>query len=208
MFLILEGTWGEGSCSSSVPHTHSSFAAEGLFLILSHQSLNLSPKKKLSALSNVSSTSSCFLSSLSLSDISYCKISSVLFTESYNTFTTGIYNISVYIHACMCIRSFYWFRNAKGCVSENVRWYALISLYCDSSAKKQTEQLVFSSSAVLAGDEWMLYWGHVVRAKWFYKYINGFCEGLGRKKNIFFLSGKRDVSCFFKGWLVIYFQLW
>lgn len=42
-------------------------------------------------------------------------------------------------------------------VSENVSWYALIRLHHDSSAKKQTEQLVFPSSAVLAGDEWMLY---------------------------------------------------
>lgn len=55
---------------------------------------------------------------------------------------------------CMVL---YQFRNAKGCVSENVRWYALIRLHRDSSAKKQTEQLVFSSSAVLARDEWMVY---------------------------------------------------
>ena len=51
------------------------------------------------------------------------------------------------MHVCMVT---YQFRNAKGSVSENVRWYALIRLHCDSSAKKQTEQLVFSCSAVLA----------------------------------------------------------
>lgn len=47
--------------------------------------------------------------------------------------------------------------------------------------KKQLEQLVFLPSAVLATDEWMLYWDRVVRAKWFYKYIDGFHEGLCRK---------------------------
>lgn len=34
---------------------------------------------------------------------------------------------------------------------------------------------------MLARDEWMLYWDRVMRAKWFYKYINGFHEGLCRK---------------------------